>query len=236
MQESSCHQGRSERFTLIELLVVIAIIAILAAILLPALSRAKKQTLKISCVNRMKNVGIAVEGYRGDYDGWYPVQYGWNGSQFPWPGVYRFDNQILPYLNKKSGQCGQHETASANILQCPANGYRPGMDLTTSRLHISVGGGLYFNYYSTVFFGYGYQWTGYDYNPKKQFSRNKPSTIIMCGEVKGVNNRIGYITNGLFDCLWAHFSRQNLLFLDGHVRDFPYRVRYNMAEYDISFY
>ena len=65
------HRGRSG-FTLIELLVVIAVIAILAGLLLPALSRAKQRGLSIACLNNLKQLQVCAQLYSVDHRGYLP--------------------------------------------------------------------------------------------------------------------------------------------------------------------
>ena len=83
-----CHYLCRRAFTLIELLVVVAIIAILAAMLLPALSAAREKARRSSCMSQLKQQGVALQSYVTDYSGYLPG----------WPGVGFHDVTEPPYV------------------------------------------------------------------------------------------------------------------------------------------
>jgi prepilin-type N-terminal cleavage/methylation domain-containing protein len=78
--QSSVKGGHSRAFTLIELLVVIAIIAILAAMLLPALANAKARATRTKCLGNFKQLYVASTLYAGDFAEWYPIWGGYDGA------------------------------------------------------------------------------------------------------------------------------------------------------------
>ncbi len=98
---------RGQGFTLIELLVVIAIIAILASLLLPAISRAKGQAWAVSCMSNLRQIGIAAWGYAQDNEDSLPMSAeqgnSWVASLQPYAGatnIYRCPkdgNRNRPY-------------------------------------------------------------------------------------------------------------------------------------------
>ena len=128
------HRDASGRaFTLVELLAVMAIISILAALLLPAISKARFEARSVQCRNNLRQIGIGVSMYAGYFGGWMPVDgdcrapaaAGKVGTSILW-------NSIVPYSDGSKNHYNglgllmmldQHFLGDPNVLFCPDEGY-----------------------------------------------------------------------------------------------------------------
>lgn len=89
-------RARSQAFTLMEMLIVIAIIAVLAALLFPAVGKALEGGRKTACLNNLNQLGVSLKLYAADFNGWYVLSD--TGSNADGSPKYAYDAQGNPYL------------------------------------------------------------------------------------------------------------------------------------------
>lgn len=143
------HRG----FTLTELLVVITIIAILAALLLPGLSGAKKQAQRTTCLNNLKQINLAVHLYAGDNQDMLPA--------VPYTGARGVSTNIFalfykPLIMKYVGLQGA-PSPQDKLFDCPADAFWYSNGVFVA--------GSFFQSSTNVYTSYGYNGLGGTTNP-----------------------------------------------------------------------
>jgi prepilin-type N-terminal cleavage/methylation domain-containing protein/prepilin-type processing-associated H-X9-DG protein len=207
-------------FTLIELLVVIAIIAILAALLLPTLGRAKDSAKSIQCLNQMRQISLATRLYAEE-----------NNDEFPRSQHSAFANRQLPWeraLAPQLGVAGSSSTAWTNLLlglyHCPRD---------PQAGHLSYG----FNYFFEV--GAEDDYPGKPQTWRKFSGIPKPATTIIYAEVTiaadHVMPALGWLSgadaaNEL--ATTRHKQKSNYAFMDGHAELLRLNQTYNPPHVD----
>jgi prepilin-type N-terminal cleavage/methylation domain-containing protein/prepilin-type processing-associated H-X9-DG protein len=223
---------RTQAFTLIELLVVIAIIAILAGMLLPALSRAKSRALQTYCLNSTKQIGLAVTLYGQDYSQRIPLCRNWGKN---WGGDHPLRNDLVwlpeilaPYIGTNTSKPKTNETSAAK--------YRPrqGIYSCPSALRIKLPSGAPGSGFTDDKFfnndGVTYVWNHIylakdrvTYEEKSPVS-GRPDSLVINPSKATLTWEVPYWNPSTM----PHSQGMNLVLLDGHAE----RVRGNAKEDD----
>jgi prepilin-type N-terminal cleavage/methylation domain-containing protein len=210
-------------FTLIELLVVISIIALLIAILLPALSQAKEKARQAECGSNLHQIGVAVNTYATDYNGFIPRQWSHNEQMQTtpsptaiayWVGAWPVSNGVRACFNFAPLEFRGY-AATPKMFYCPSQPY----DLFQWATYSSSWALSHQQRLATPV----YIFTGYNYIPQLGATGYMPYSRI---ERFPADRAMGT------DILFGKFASSHgpgwwLLFADGHVK-----FKGNQAVYD----
>ena len=211
-EKSFRHAGVKQGFTLIELLVVIAIIAILAAILLPALNSARERGRAASCINNLKQIGAGAAQYMNDYD-YFPRSAVYGGTDTTLPPWFA---QIAGYIGAPVKGTASEPTLDAayeyGVYTCPSN------DFTFSKGQI-YGGKSGMNYGINKYYGFGTVLNGTKIWALKGSQIVNPGKKYYIMDAKTYNMSWDSAVADATGIAYPHGSQNtlNMLFADFHV-------------------
>ncbi len=194
-------------FTLVELLVVVAVLAILAALLLPELSRAKQEAQQTKCQSNLRQVGLALRMYVDDNDNRYPFLLGVGAAADPWHG------QLAPYL--------EITAANDTKLTCPA--FRAAIrSWTRSQPALFAGPGYSYNAFGTGGVESGQVRLGLGFSPDPLLRGASQAPPISDAEVK-VPSEMYAVTDSFYVPLDPALNSGQTSC--GHIETFPFLNR-----------